>query len=144
MLSGSVVCNSDSMDCRPNRLCPWNSPGKNTRVGCHFLPQGSSDPGVESMSLLSPVLAGGFLTTEPPGKPLSKLSRFLGCTVSIDKNCHNFAMPWIFFFWHYHLQALILFLFYLLVILWRRKWQPTPVFLPRESHGQRRLVGCCP
>ena len=26
---------------------------------------------------------------------------------------------------------------------WRRKWQPTPVFLPRESHGQRSLVGCC-
>ena len=22
----------------------------------------------------------------------------------------------------------------------RRKWQPTPVFLPRESHGQRTLV----
>ena len=22
-------------------------------------------------------------------------------------------------------------------ILWRRKWQPTAVFLPRESHGQR-------
>ena len=21
--------------------------------------------------------------------------------------------------------------------LWRRKWQPTPVFLPGESHGQR-------
>ena len=21
--------------------------------------------------------------------------------------------------------------------LWRRKWQPTPVFWPRESHGQR-------
>jgi len=26
---------------------------------------------------------------------------------------------------------------------WRRKWQPTPVFLPGESHGQRSLVGCC-
>ena len=26
---------------------------------------------------------------------------------------------------------------------WRRKWQPTPVFLPRESQGQRSLVGCC-
>ena len=25
---------------------------------------------------------------------------------------------------------------------WRRKWQPTPVFLPRESQGQRSLVGC--
>ena len=26
-------------------------------------------------------------------------------------------------------------------IPWRRKWQPTPVFLPRKSHGQRCLVG---
>ena len=25
---------------------------------------------------------------------------------------------------------------------WKRKWQPTPVFLPGESHGQRSLVGC--
>ena len=24
----------------------------------------------------------------------------------------------------------------------RRKWQPTPVFLPRESQGQASLVGC--
>ena len=29
-------------------------------------------------------------------------------------------------------------------ILWRRKWQPTPVFLPGESHGQRSLVGYNP
>ena len=27
---------------------------------------------------------------------------------------------------------------------WRRKWQPTPVFLPGKSHGQRSLVGYCP
>ena len=27
---------------------------------------------------------------------------------------------------------------------WRRKWQPTPVFLPGESHGQGSLVGCSP
>ena len=26
-------------------------------------------------------------------------------------------------------------------ISWRRKWQPTPVFLPAESHGQRSLAG---
>ena len=25
---------------------------------------------------------------------------------------------------------------------WRRKWQPTPVFLPGESQGQRSLVDC--
>ena len=27
---------------------------------------------------------------------------------------------------------------------WRRKWQPTPVLLPGESHGWRSLVGCSP
>ena len=27
---------------------------------------------------------------------------------------------------------------------WRRKWQPTPVFLPGESHGQRSLAGYSP
>ena len=27
---------------------------------------------------------------------------------------------------------------------WRRKWQPTPAFLPGESHGQRSLVGFSP
>ena len=26
----------------------------------------------------------------------------------------------------------------------RRNWQPTPLFLPRESHGQRSLVDCSP
>ena len=25
---------------------------------------------------------------------------------------------------------------------WRRKWQPTPVFLPGESQGWGSLVGC--
>ena len=25
---------------------------------------------------------------------------------------------------------------------WRRKWQPTPVFLPGKSQGRRSLVGC--
>ena len=29
-------------------------------------------------------------------------------------------------------------------IPWRRVWQPTPVFLPGESHGQRSLVGYSP
>ena len=29
-------------------------------------------------------------------------------------------------------------------IPWRKAWQPTPVFLPGESHGQRSLVGYSP
>ena len=41
----------------------------------------------------------------------------------------------------YHLSK---FRIYALVycIGWRRKWQPTPVFLPGESQGQESLVGC--
>ena len=36
--------------------------------------------------------------------------------------------------------------FYPLVVKipWRRKWQPTPVVLPEESHGQRSLAGYSP
>ena len=26
-------------------------------------------------------------------------------------------------------------------IPWRRAWQPTPVFLPGDSHGQRNMAG---
>ena len=40
---------------------------------------------------------------------------------------------------HYRATSLSLFTF----MHWRRKWQPTPVFLPGESQGQRSLVGCC-
>ena len=29
-------------------------------------------------------------------------------------------------------------------MLWRRAWQPTPVFLPGESQGRRGLTGYCP
>ena len=51
---------------------------------------------------------------------------------------------------HYFVTSLavieeIMLLFYTdLYLHWRRKWQPTPVFLPGESHGQRSLVGCSP
>ena len=41
------------------------------------------------------------------------------------------------FWWHVNFPNLVFF-------RWRRKWQPTPVFLPRESYGWRSLVGCCP
>ena len=30
----------------------------------------------------------------------------------------------------------------ILEIIWRRQWQPTPVFLPGESQGWGSLVGC--
>ena len=33
---------------------------------------------------------------------------------------------------------------YNIYVIWRRKWQPTPVFLLGESHGQRILAGYSP
>ena len=70
---------------QPVRLfCPWDFPGKNTGVGCHFLLHRIfPDPGIE---LTSPALAGRFFTTEPPGKPyctpLLYFSRY--CTVRLS------------------------------------------------------------
>ena len=47
----------------PTRLLrPWNFPGKNTRVGCHFLLQGNlPDPGIEPGS---PTLQADALPSE--------------------------------------------------------------------------------
>ena len=28
------------------------------------------------------------------------------------------------------------------IYIWKRKWQPTPVLLPEEYHGQRSLMSC--
>ena len=50
---------------QPARLfCPWNSPGKNTGVGCHALLQGNFlSQGLNPPLSLSSTLAGGFFTT---------------------------------------------------------------------------------
>ena len=56
----------------PGRLlCPWDFPGKNTCSGLPFPSPGDlPDPGITPAS---PALAGGFFTTEPPGKPFPHL-----------------------------------------------------------------------
>ena len=77
---------------------------------------------MEPMSLMSPALAGSFFTTKGKRKSLV-LSHF-----SDAHSCHDADLA-------PHLQGSGPF-------LWRRKWQPTPVFLPGESQGQRSLVGC--
>ena len=52
-------------------LCPWNFPGKNTRVSCNFILQGSSQP--RHQNCIS-CITGRFFTTEPPGKLCSIIS----------------------------------------------------------------------
>ena len=67
----------------------------------------------------SSTLAWQIPWTEEPGRQQSMGSLGVG---------HNWA------------TSLSLFTF----VHWRRKWQPTPVFLPGESHGQRSLAGYSP
>ena len=73
MLSHSVV--SDSLrphGLQPTRLlCPWDISGKNTGAGSHFPLQRISLTQGLNPHLQHLLLAGGFLTTEPSGKPLA-------------------------------------------------------------------------
>ena len=59
----------------------------------------------------------------------------------IDPNC-NGGLPW----WLSNKESTCQFRFHPWVgkIPWRRKWQPTPIFLPGKSHGQRGLVDYSP
>ena len=62
----------------PARLpCPWNSPGRNTGVHCHFHLQGiCPTQGSNScfLSLQSPILTGRFFTTVPLGNPIWRVT----------------------------------------------------------------------
>ena len=48
-------------------LCPWNSLGKNTEVGCQSLLQGTFQ--TQGSKLALPHLQADSLPSEPPGKP---------------------------------------------------------------------------
>ena len=71
----------------------------------------------KAMATHSSTLAWKIPWTEEPGRLQSMGSQRVG---------HDWA------------TSLSLFTF----MHWRRKWQPTPVFLPGESQGQGSLVGC--
>ena len=56
-------------------LCLWDSPGKNTGVGCHALLRGIfPTQGSNPMFLMSPALPGGFFTTRITWEALAKLT----------------------------------------------------------------------
>ena len=74
------------------------------------------------MSPMSPSLAGRFFISEPPGKPQVVLVVKPSPANAEDGGDAGFD-PWVG------------------KIPWRRTWQPTPAFLPGESHGQRRRAG---
>ena len=66
MKSRKMVRECESCSVVSNSVTPWNSPGKNTGVGCHALLQGIFPT---QGSPRSPVLQVDSLPSEPPGKP---------------------------------------------------------------------------
>ena len=101
----------------PRLLCPWDSPGKNIEVGCHFLLQGifltqGSNPGLPGLELQA-----YSLLSEPPEKPPLPLS----FNNSLEKLTELSNVQ------YFQLQ-----------------WHPTPVLLPGKSRGWSSLEGCSP
>ena len=144
---------------QPTRLPrPWDSPGKNAGVGCHFLlqcmkvksesevaqscptpsdPMDCSPPGpyihgifqarvLEWVAIAFSVLLLFKKSTQMvlEGFPGGTSGKEPTCQCRRCKRCE--FDPWV------------------RKVPWRREGQPTTVFLPGESHGQKRLVGYSP
>ena len=123
------------MDGSPPDSFFWDSPGKNTGVGCHALLQGIFLTQGSNPHLLCLVhWQAGSLPLAPPGnywalKQSTGLPRWLNGKESAysAREAGDVSLitgPGRF--------------------LWRRKWQSTPVFSPGKFHGQRSLAGYSP
>ena len=68
-------------------------------------------------------------------------------TTSYSDSNHRALLKTFFIFFKAHISlstGRVMYLETFKALGWRRKWQPTPVFLPGKSHGQRCLVGYSP
>ena len=145
---------------QPTRLPRlWDSPGKNTGVGCHFLLQCMKVKSESEVAQSCPTLATPWTAAyqAPPsmgfarqeywsGMPLPSLNHIVNLYkilllvvkpdfevcffLNSSKNCSSVLS---------------------VTSLWanrdcyrRRQWHPTPILLPGKSHGWRSLVGCSP
>ena len=110
---------------RPHRQQPtrlprlYDSPGKNTGVGCHFLLQCMKVKNESEVTQLCP-------TPRDPVDCSLPGSSVLGIFQARVLKWGAIALS---------IQC---------ISSWRREWQPTPIFLPGESHGQRSLAGFSP
>ena len=148
----------------PTRLpCPWDSPSKNTGVGCHFLLQCMKVKSKSEVAQSCPTLCDPMYCSLPGSsvhgiylifRILVILEFILYQTLYLEKAMapHSSTLAWK-IPWaeepgrlqsmrslrvrHNGATSLSLFTF----MHWRRKWQLTPVFLPGESQGQGSLVG---
>ena len=73
-----ILCNPG--DCSPPGFCPWDSPGKNSRVGCHFILHGILlTQGLKPSLLHLLHWQAGSLPRVTPGKPSLDVNRKLIC-----------------------------------------------------------------
>ena len=80
-VSHSVV--SDSLQPHGLYFCQWNSPGKNTGVGCHlFLPGDLPDPGIEARS---PALQVDSLPLGHLGSPNTQILHYNLCKICLPQ-----------------------------------------------------------
>ena len=111
MLSGSVISNSLPLHglYSTRLLCPWDFPGKNIEMGCHFLLQGIFPTQGWNLHLL---------------RLLHWQVDYLHCTT------WEVWETWVQSFGQE--DSLL------------KEIEPTPIFLPGKSHGQRSLVSYSP
>ena len=136
-------------------LCPWDFLGKSTGVGCHALLQGIFPTQGLNLGLLriSYHLShqGSIVLLWSQCQFAYKHNKYRHLNLIMAPHSSTFAwkIPWteepgrlqsmgLLRVGHDLATSLSLFTF----MHWRRKWQPTPVFLPGESQGRWRLVGC--
>ena len=86
-------------------LCSWNSPGKNTGVGCHALPQGNFPTQGSNPCLMSPALAGGFFTTSTTWEALgTTFKKILTKLVEVMEFQLSSFKSWKMMLWKYALN----------------------------------------
>ena len=133
-------------------FCPWDFRGKNTEVDCNFLLQGIFPTQGWNPCLLL------FLHWQGDSLPLSHLETSNSTSgyfsrgnknINLRRHMNSYAgLPR----WLSGKETACRYKRYKRhgfdpwagEIFWRREWQPTPVFLPGEFHGQRSLVGYNP
>ena len=137
-------------------LSPWDSPDKNTGVGCHFLLQGIFPTQGSNSCLLC------LLHWQTHSLPLCHLGRPLDyymCDQVFFKSHTSGGerITWVELEGKGFPSGSVVKILpanagdpdsspgrLIGKIPWRRKWQPTPVFLPGKFHGQRSLAGYSP
>ena len=115
----------DPMDCSAHTLfCPWDSPGKNNKAGCHAA---------------SRIIINNWYLLRLYHYPTQKIQNNCTCIIFIYYNLLRYLLSLV----AQKVKNLPQcrrpgFDLWVQKIPWRREWQTTPVFLPGEFHGQRR------